>query len=188
MRKRIVAVTILLSVTAGGLVGAVAGGPSLAGAAQTAAGAAGWVSEALTGLVDDGIISAEQADAVEDALVEARPERGRGHHARARLVRLAAVAERLGISPDELWAALGEGRTIAEIAADNGVDIEAVVDAIAAEHEEWLVRAVADGELTQEQADRLRQRAEERARAIVDGEGPGRGPGGRGPGPRGHGR
>jgi len=170
MRTTIAAATIAASVAVGGLAGSVLGAPTLVGAAETATSAAGWVQEALTGLVDDGTISQEQADAVEAVLEEARPERAMHHRGFRRHLALSVVAESLGISQDELRSALGEGSTIADVAADEGVGVASVIDAIVTAVQERLDERVAAGDLTQERADELLAGAEERATALVNGE------------------
>lgn len=180
MRKTIVAATAAASIAAGALAGSVLGSPALAGAAETAGGAVGWVEEALGGLVDDGTIDQAQADAVETALDEARPERGfghgglghggSGHHGFGRHLDLATVAESLGVTQEEVRSAVEGGQTIAEVAGQEGVAVQAVVDAIVAAQEERVAEKVADGDLTQEQADEVLADAEERATAMVDGE------------------
>lgn len=175
MRKSLAAATVAASITIGGLAGAVLGTPGLAGAAETAANAASWVDEALSGLVTDGTITQAQADAVETALEEARPERGpgRGHpHPH-----LEVVAGALGMTADELKDALTEGTTIAEVAASKGVAVDTVIDAMVAAQKAHLDEKVAEGDLTQEQADERMEHAEERATAIVNGERPERGAG-----------
>jgi uncharacterized protein YidB (DUF937 family) len=182
MRKFIAAVAVATSVAAGGLVGGVFGAP-MAGAAQTATSAVGWVQTALSGLVDDGTITQQQADAVGAALQEARPERGPGHHGP---MHLDTVAEALGMTPEELRTALDGDQTIAEIAAGKGVDVQTVIDAIVADHAARIDEKVAAGRLTQEEADAKRAAATERATAMVNGEMPafrGGGPGHFGPPP-----
>jgi uncharacterized protein (DUF433 family) len=71
----------------------------------------------------------------------------------------AAAAGALGLTPDELAARLDAGESLAEIAAAQDVpleDVEAAVrDALLAEARERLNAAVADGSLTQEQADKI---------------------------------
>ena len=63
------------------------------------------------------------------------------------------LAEALGMTLDQLSAALAEGKTIVEIAADKGVSLEDLVAALIAPRAEYLSQAVANGDLTQEQAD-----------------------------------
>lgn len=180
MRKSIVAATTAASIAAGAIAGSVIGTPGLAGAAETADVAVGWVEEALGGLVDDGTIDQGQADAVASALEEARPERafgpggfghhGPGHHGFGWHVDLSTAAESLGITEEELRSAIGDGQTLAEVAAERGVAVEAVVDALVAAQRERVAEEVDDGGLTQEQADELLADAEERVTALVDGE------------------
>ena len=71
-----------------------------------------------------------------------------------------AAAEALGLTPDELFAELHDGgKTLAEIAEEQGVDMEAVQDALNANRSESMKQAiqqaVEDGRLSQEQADWL---------------------------------
>jgi hypothetical protein len=172
MRKTIVATAVGLSLAAGTLAGTVIGTPSLAGAAQTATGAVGWVEEALSGLVENGTITEAQADAVEGALQEARPERPHRHgHARMH-IQMAVAAEALGITEGELRAALVGGQTIAEIAAAQNVEIDAVIGALMATHEERIAAKVEAGDLTQEEAEARLEVARERVTAMVNGEMP----------------
>jgi polyhydroxyalkanoate synthesis regulator phasin len=137
----------------------------------------GWVQDALSGLVEDGTITQEQADAVEDALEDARPDYGfdGGFGHRGFVLGfggLSTVAESLGIGEDELRSALEDGRTIAEIAEERGVDVQDVVDDIVAAQKERLDEAVAEGNLTQEEADAILAGAEDRATAFVNGDKP----------------
>jgi len=65
------------------------------------------------------------------------------------------LAEELGMTLDELSAALAEGKTVAEIAAQQDVTLEDLVAALVSERAGDLSQAVADGRLTQEQADEM---------------------------------
>jgi polyhydroxyalkanoate synthesis regulator phasin len=177
MRKTIAAAAIAVSGL--GVLGL--GATAIAGAQDDSSDDedGGWVQDALSGLVDDGTISQEQADAVEDALEDARPDHGFGHPGfghRGFVLwfggELSTVAESLGIGEDELRSALEDGRTIAEIAEEQGVEVQDVVDDIVAAQREFLDEAVADGDLTQEDADEILAGAEERATAFVNGEMP----------------
>jgi polyhydroxyalkanoate synthesis regulator phasin len=139
----------------------------------------GWVQDALSGLVENGTITEEQADAVEEALEDARPDRGFeggiGHPGFAfGFGGISTVAESLGIGEDELRAALADGQTIAAIAEEQGVDVQDVVDDIVAAQRERLDEAVAEGHLTQEEADEFLAGAEKRVTAFVNGEPPDR--------------
>ncbi len=70
-----------------------------------------------------------------------------------------AAAEALGLTPEEFFAELHAGKTLAEIAEEQGVEVEAVHDAINAVRveavREAIEQAVEDGRITQEQADWL---------------------------------
>lgn len=83
-----------------------------------------------------------------------------------------AAAEAIGIEPSELFQAIRDGQTVAEVAQDNGVDPSTVADAIVADARDRLDQAVEDGTLTQEEADEKAADLEERATAFVNGEYP----------------
>ena len=68
---------------------------------------------------------------------------------------VAIAAEVLGVDPAELLADLAAGKTIAEVAQAQGVDLDTVVDAVIAPRAEVLRLAVADGRLTQVNADAI---------------------------------
>ena len=65
----------------------------------------------------------------------------------------AAIAEALGMSLDEFEAAIAEGKTPATLADELGIDFAEVQAAMDALHEATFDQAVADGLITQEQAD-----------------------------------
>jgi len=128
------------------------------------------IVEVLQPLVDDGVLTAEQADAVAAQLVEAAPDReqrreNRGERREARQDRRQApeaVQELLGLSPEEIREQLRAGSTLGEIATAQGVDPQAVVDAIVAELTERVDGAVADGKIDAERAAERLEGAEER--------------------------
>ena len=178
MKRTITAAAVAASLAVGGLAGSVLGTPVIAGAGETATGAASWVQDALQGLVDDGTITEAQSEAVASALEDARPERG--HHGVSHHLALTTVAEALGVTEEELRTALADGRTVADVATEQGVDVQVVVDAIVAEVRERVDERVAGGDLTRERADEVLAGAEERATALVNGDGPARRGGHRG--------
>jgi hypothetical protein len=65
------------------------------------------------------------------------------------------LAEALGMTTEELYAAQTAGQTVAEMAAAHGVELADVVAAVVAPRVERLTQSVADGTLTQEQADAM---------------------------------
>ena len=69
-----------------------------------------------------------------------------------------AIAKALGLSIDELDGALDSGQTIWQIAETQGVSVETLQDAMQAAHADILAQLVADGTLTQAQADAMGNR------------------------------
>ncbi len=150
------------------------------------------IQDILAPLVAAGTIDQAQADAVTQALVAARPERGEGPgrgghgpggHGAARKS-LAAAATALGMTEQELGTQLRDGRTIAQVAQERGVDVQVVIDALVAEFKAHLDEEVASGEHPQAEADQKRATATARSTDLVNN---GRPEGGRGPGGRGQG-
>jgi lambda repressor-like predicted transcriptional regulator len=78
-----------------------------------------------------------------------------------------AVAELLGMTPAELVAQLRAGRSLADVAAEHGVDQATLVQTLTRRARERLDRQVAAGRLTPEQADALFQRLTERVAQLV---------------------
>lgn len=74
------------------------------------------------------------------------------------------AAEALGLTPEEFFAELRAGKSLAEIAEEKGVDVQTVYDAMNAARgearEQALQQAVEDGRITQEQADQMLERLE----------------------------
>lgn len=129
------------------------------------------LSDALAPLVEDGTLTQEQADAVVEALLDARPEPpfGRGGPGRFghRGPGLDAAADAIGISVEDLREGLRDGQSIAAVAEEHGADVEAVVDAMVADLGERLSERVADGDLTQEEADEKLAEVRDRLEDLV---------------------
>lgn len=168
MRKTVAAAGMAASLTIGGAAGAVLFTPTLSGAQ-----------------------SDESPDAVE-APCEGREGAGpRRFGFRAGIAD--AVTDVLGLEAADIRSRMADGQSLADIADAEGVEVQALVDAIVAEHQERLDAAVDAGRLTEEQA---AERAEHLAfhaadmvehTPMLDGEGPhgmGRGPGRHGGGQR----
>lgn len=97
---------------------------------------------------------------------------------------LTAAAKALGISEDDLATALKDGKSIADVAKDKGVDKQKVVDAMVAAAKDALAAQVKAGHLQQDRADTILKDLPDHIATFVDGKGfAGRGPGGHGPGP-----
>ena len=91
------------------------------------------------------------------------------------------LAEELGMTLDELSAALAEGKTVAEVAAEQGVSLDDLVATLVTQRAEVLSQAVAEGDLTQEQADGMLEEMTEHLTWRLENVGLG-GPGGYGGG------
>lgn len=102
-------------------------------------------------------------------------ERGeRGEH---RGAAIEIVLDTLGITADELRDARQDGTSLAELAEAQGVDVATLIDALVSAAEERIAEHVADGDLTQEEADERLAEVEERITDRVNGEVPERGDG-----------
>lgn len=136
----------------------------------------------VEGILDgDDAIDESGGDVAPDSLQDATDGEAEDRGCRGR--NSEAVAAALGLTTDEVRAARGAGQSLAEIAADQGVAVDVVVAAIVDDIEEHLAEEVAEGDLTQEEADERLAGAEERATEKVDAEPGDGGPrGARGPG------
>jgi polyhydroxyalkanoate synthesis regulator phasin len=190
--KKIAAIGLAAGLGAGTLMGFAFGVPGFAGAQSTTTAPStdtttataddtdrdSWLQDVLDDLVAKGTIDQGQADAVRDAIVAARPERGPGgRHGRGPGLEAAATA--LGMTEDELHTALHDGQTIAEIAASKNIEVQTVIDAMVNTAKLELAQKVSDGTLTQAEADERLADITERVTAMVNGEMPAGGPGGR---------
>lgn len=133
MRRAITAAALAVGVLAGaigasvlspvGLVDAAEGEEPAADSTERPVGA--WIGETLAPLVADGTIDQQQADAVQEALVDAAPRRGhRPGPGFAHRPVLERVADHLGLSVEEIRSALREGMTIRELAEQQGVELD----------------------------------------------------------------
>ena len=73
-----------------------------------------------------------------------------------------AVSELLGLSPEEIREERESGKSLVEIAEEQGVSEDALIEAIMAAPKEAIEQKVEDGILTEEQADHLIERLEQR--------------------------
>jgi len=178
MRKKLIIATAAGVLTLGGLGIAV---PALAAPGTAGGSAVERITEALSGLVSDGSITQEQADEVATTLDEAGLGDRGGH--RGGGPDLGAAATALGMTEDELRTALeADGTTLADVAEEQGVEVDTLVDALVTAQQERIASAVEDGDLTQEQADERLAGLEERITERVNSAEPF---GGRGHGPHG---
>ncbi|MEX5720440.1 hypothetical protein [Geodermatophilus maliterrae] len=152
MRKKLVIATTAGALTLTGLAFAV---PAMAEEDPTSTSTETTIEDrirdALSGLVDDGSLSQEQADEVATTLGDAGFGGHGWYHGGGDL---SVAAETLGLSEDELRTALeADGASLATVAEDQGVAVEDLVAALVQSAQERIAAAVEDGHLTQEEAD-----------------------------------
>ncbi|MEJ2209138.1 MAG: hypothetical protein P8129_08900 [Anaerolineae bacterium] len=147
--------------------------------------------QVLDDAVAEGVLTQDQADRIQERADEGLgfgPKDGFfGGHGRGGMMggprgwgdssMLAVAAEQLGMSQDDLVAALQDGSTIADLAAEQGVDLQDIVDAYVAQRSEDLTAAVEAGRITQEQADAMIEHMSEEMLECLEGDMPLGGPG-----------
>ena len=144
------------------------------------------VGEAL----DEGWLTEDQAERMQERFEQGpggRMDGGfmkapRGFMGRGETPLVGVAAEALDMSVEDLHAELKDGKTIAEVAEEEGVDTQEIIDAYLAQLEENLAQAVEDGKITQNQADWMLEQAAERAPEQLENAFEGRCPGGKRPG------
>lgn len=132
--------------------------------------------QVLDEAVAEGWLTEDQAERMREQMAEGNWGAMRGVMGRnAQFMRQAAgrtfintAAEALDMTPQDLLAALREGQSIADIAAEQGVDTQVIVDAQLAQIQERLDQAVADGKITQQRADWMLSQAETRMTEMLD--------------------
>jgi polyhydroxyalkanoate synthesis regulator phasin len=82
---------------------------------------------------------------------------------------LDAAETYLGLSEDELRSRLESGKTLAQIARDEGKSVDGLKQAMVADAKDKLDQAVKDGRLTRSEADRALQDLEQRVDDLVNG-------------------
>jgi hypothetical protein len=171
--RRTTAIGLTAGLIGGGAIGLMLGVPGLTSAAT---------DDAST--TPAAVVVEDSADAGTDGqpAADCKPGEGRGGQRGGRGFDGEVVAELLGIDAATLRAELVGGATIAEVAAENGVDPQIVIDALVAEAKSHLDLSVTNGRLTQEEADAKLTQATERITDRVNNGGP---LGGEGRGPRG---
>jgi hypothetical protein len=144
----------------------------LAGLALVAGLAGGGVAGALFGV--PGVSGAQEATTTTTAPADTPPGPdgpGPGGGCAGHGPGIDAAAAALGMTREDLHAQLRDGKTIADVAKDKNVDVQKVIDAMVADANAHLDQAVADGHLTQAEADAKRADLSARITSLVN-EGP----------------
>jgi hypothetical protein len=87
---------------------------------------------------------------------------------RLRVSPLAVAATALGMTEAELRTELEAGKSIAQVAETKNVDLQVVVDALIAKHKAHIAEHVAEGKLTQAEADEKLANLEARVTEMVN--------------------
>lgn len=148
--------------------------------AELEAAVAAEALERLDQAVADGRITQEQADRARERIeagdLRIGPGHGPGKGHNAPLVE--GTAEYLGLTPAEILEELKDGKSLAEVAEANGKTTDGLVQALIEDAKTHLGQAVEDGRLTDERADEMLERLENRLPDLVERDFPGpRGPG-----------
>jgi len=128
--------------------------------------------------LEEGTLSEEQAErmttAIETALEEGNPlflgARIKKQQAtmKIKFASFENIAEAFDMTTEELREAMGEGQSLVDIADELGVDLDELDEEWAAAQIADIEQAVADGKMTQEQADALIERMNERLGEGID--------------------
>ena len=118
------------------------------------------LEEHLNEHVADGSLTEDEAaeklasaeDRISEKVNEVPPTRDRNSGPRRGGQLPAAVLEMLGLDGPALREALSEGKSVADIAEENGVEIGDIVGALVDERAAHLAEHVADGSLTEDEA------------------------------------
>lgn len=145
MNKKFLATTAAASTLGGALAGATLLAPGLAGAQE-----------------DDTTIAPETVEETE------RPEEGRRGHRGHR--GNGEIAELLGLDQSELKDAMVDGQTLADVAADQGIDVQTLIDAMVTNTEERVATALEAGRIDQAKADEILAGAADKATSVVNGD------------------
>jgi uncharacterized protein YidB (DUF937 family) len=94
---------------------------------------------------------------------------GFGHFEHHLFPGLAAAASYLGLTDRELGAKLDAGKTLAQVAKDQGKSVEGLVAAMKADLKAKLDKAVKDGRITQAEEDQALKDADQRLTDLVNG-------------------
>ena len=142
--------------------------------------------------LDEGWLTEDQAEKMQERLERGFGRRGgmdrgfmgphMGFMGRGGTSLFGAAAEKLDMSVEDLFVEIRDGKSIAEVAEEAGVDTQEIIDAYLAQLEENLTQAVEDGKITQNQADWMLEQATERAPDQLNNTFEDRFPGGKRPG------
>ncbi len=110
----------------------------------------------------------------EDNSAQSTPDQGQGREGNREQRRdvakaaLKTAAETIGIDAKDLATELRAGKSVAQVATENGVDPQTVIDAMVAKANTRIDEAVANGKLTAERATTLKTKVAKRITTMVN--------------------
>lgn len=131
------------------------------------------------GMIDDAVaqgrLNAERAENLKNRELDQRGPRGNGQgrgHSAMQFVRaeFESIAQLLNMSPADLRAELAAGKSLTEVAESRGVDRATMVNQILADVQAKTSQAVANGNLSAEQAQKINEKAAQHVDRLVDAE------------------
>ncbi|ASS74583.1 hypothetical protein CIG75_05965 [Tumebacillus algifaecis] len=146
-------------------------------------------------LLADGKITQEQADEMKARMTDehlqemvnnAKIGGHMGHREKGGIAMSGAfdgaeLTKFLGLSEEEFRTALEAGKTLAQIATDKGISEEKLIDFLQAQHQKQIDQLLADGKITQAQADEMKaHHTTEQLREMINNSGGKMGPVGKG--------
>ncbi len=78
------------------------------------------------------------------------------------------IAEQLGMGGDELREQLRDGKTIAELASEKGVELQAIIDAVMDDARERMAEEVTEEDITRKRADEMLEHMQERLTDMLE--------------------
>ncbi len=171
MKKSLAALLLVVGMTMGSaltmVLNPVGAANALAGTSSTSSSHQNILQQALSTLVGNGTITQKQSDAVSQQVQNLRKQHprpafaGMGRPGRmgglAVLGRdgLTQLATLLKTTPQTLMADLKAGKTIAQIAQANGVDVNTLIATLENDAKTEIQKQVTAGHLTQDQATKI---------------------------------
>lgn len=157
MKKTLTAAGLGAAMFVGGVFGVATADVSIAGA------------QASETPAEESVETEQDADQTDRAAHRAERKANRAERKAIKAERRAEVAELLDMTADEFSDARADS-TIVEIAEAQGVDVQVIVDYFVNSANERIDQAVADGDLTEEEAAEKRAAVAEKVEAKINGE------------------
>jgi lambda repressor-like predicted transcriptional regulator len=141
--------------------------------------------ERLAAAVKEGKLTQEQADKLKENIAERVKHFVENTHPGKGFVKFRALFPGFGdneelldllkLDKEQLQSKLKDGKSLADVAKEQGVSTDELVSLLTKQEEERLAAAVKEGKLTQEQADKLKENIAERVKHFVENTHPGKG-------------